>query len=35
MNEEYPTYFFSAGDNFQGTAISNLTHGAVVNEALK
>ena len=35
MNEEYPTYFFSAGDNFQGTAISNLTHGAVVNEAFK
>lgn len=29
------TWFFSAGDSFQGTAISNLTHGEVVNEAFK
>ncbi len=35
MNEENQTYFLSAGDNFQGTAISNLTHGAVVNEAFR
>ena len=35
MREEMPTFFFSAGDNFQGTAISNLTHGEVVNEAFE
>lgn len=29
------TYFLSSGDHFQGTAISNLTHGAVVNDVLK
>ncbi|NCC79134.1 MAG: hypothetical protein EOM07_05995 [Clostridia bacterium] len=29
------TYFLSSGDHFQGTAISNLTHGEVVNEILK
>lgn len=35
LREDNPTFFFSAGDNFQGSAISNLTHGAVVNEAFK
>lgn len=35
LREENQTFFFSAGDQFQGTAISNLTHGAVVNEAFK
>ncbi|KAF5071618.1 Mannosylglucosyl-3-phosphoglycerate phosphatase [anaerobic digester metagenome] len=35
MKTEYPTFFFSAGDNFQGTAISNLTHGKVVNDAFQ
>lgn len=29
------TYFLSSGDHFQGTAVSNLTHGAVVNDILK
>jgi len=29
------SYFLSSGDHFQGTAISNLTHGEVVNEILK
>ena len=29
------TYFLSSGDHFQGTAISNLTHGDVVNESFK
>ena len=29
------TYFLSSGDQFQGTAISNLTHGEVVNVILK
>lgn len=29
------TYFLSSGDHFQGTAISNLTHGEVVNEVFK
>lgn len=33
--QEMPTWFFSAGDNFQGTAISNLTHGEVLNEAFE
>lgn len=33
MKESNQTLFFSAGDNFQGTAISNLTHGEVVNKA--
>ncbi|MFH5836801.1 5'-nucleotidase C-terminal domain-containing protein [Proteiniclasticum sp. C24MP] len=33
--ENAHTYFLSAGDHFQGTAISNLTHGEVVNEILK
>lgn len=35
MRKKMPTWFFSAGDNFQGTAISNLTHGEVLNEAFK
>lgn len=35
MRKKAPTYFFSAGDNFQGTAISNLTKGEVVNEAFR
>lgn len=29
------TFFVSAGDHFQGTAISNLTQGMVVNDILK
>lgn len=29
------TFFLSSGDHFQGTAISNLTKGAVVNESFK
>ena len=29
------TYFLSSGDHFQGTAISNLTKGDVVNESFK
>ena len=35
IEENANTYFLSAGDHFQGTAISNLTHGEVVNEILK
>ena len=35
MERNPNTYFLSAGDHFQGTAISNLTHGEVVNEILK
>lgn len=35
LSRKYPTFFLSAGDNFQGTAISNLTHGEVVNEAFQ
>ena len=35
MKKLNQTFFLSAGDNFQGTAISNLTHGEVVNEAFK
>lgn len=35
IEENARTYFLSAGDHFQGTAISNLTHGEVVNEILK
>lgn len=35
LREDNQTFFFSAGDQFQGTAISNLTHGAVVNDAFK
>ena len=35
MKKVNQTFFLSAGDNFQGTAISNLTHGKVVNEAFK
>lgn len=33
--ENSNTYFLSSGDHFQGTAISNLTHGEVVNDILK
>lgn len=29
------TFFLSSGDHFQGTAISNLTYGEVVNDILK
>ena len=36
MRELNPnTYFFASGDVFQGTAISNLTYGRSVNDALK
>lgn len=35
LRENQQTFFLSAGDNFQGTAISNLTHGEVVNEAFQ
>lgn len=35
LRKKNQTFFFSSGDNFQGSAVSNLTHGAVVNEAFK